>query len=100
MFRLLYWIVEEVRPDGSSSATGIYTSIHDLKEKGLRRIDGDANALRLSLVKVDSMKAPLGVWMADDARQLEADMQAYIETGEFTSSMVEDLLEAFSATTR
>jgi hypothetical protein len=83
MFRRLYWVVEEVEKTGRSQVTGVYTSIQDLIKHGLSCVDA-GNEIRLTLTKLDSSKPPLGVWSSPRFEGLEADMEEYVRTDEFT----------------
>lgn len=68
LFRRLYWVAEQVDPNGRSKVTGVYTSIQDLMGKGLRWCEEGpcAAKLRLTLVKPDSFNCPIGVWESPD----------------------------------
>ncbi len=97
MFRRLYWIVEQVATDGSSRVTGVYTSIQDLVGKGLNWSDGVAGrGLRLALVKPDTFDRPLGTWTGGTLAGIGADLQAYIQTHEFSEEEVSTLCAALS----
>ncbi|BBO23070.1 MAG: hypothetical protein QY327_08025 [Fimbriimonadaceae bacterium] len=99
MFRKLYWVTEQVEADGASKVTGVYTSIHDLVEKGIRWLGerGDGQHFRLSLVKLDSGKAPLGVWTSPEFPSLLHDLQAFVRTHEFTSEECQELFDTLIA---
>lgn len=84
MFRRLYWVVEEVESTGRSQVTGVYTSIQDLIKHGLAHVDS-GNEIRLTLTKLDSNKPPLGCWTSPRFENLEADMEEYVSTDEFTA---------------
>lgn len=86
-FRRIYWITEEFDAQGHSTATGIYTSVADLEEKGLRRIGADKGAgFRLSLVKLDSSGDVLGRWTAPGFEGLLDAIPAYVQSGEMSES--------------
>lgn len=95
-FRRLYWVTENVAEDGSSEVAGVYTSIPDLIEDGVRWCEGTKKqkAFRVSLVKLDSTKMPLGTWISPDYQGLSSDLEEYVKTQEFTSSECESLLDA------
>jgi hypothetical protein len=92
MFRRLYWVVEEVDKTGRSQVSGVYTSIQDLIKFGLGCVD-NGNEIRLTLTKLDSSKPPLGVWASPRFDNLEADMQEYIQTDEFSEEQCKSLCD-------
>lgn len=100
-FRKLYWVTEQLSGDGSSEIAGVYTSIPDLVERGIQWRDGieRRNALRLTLVALDSRKKPLGTWTLPKIDGMEQDLGEYIKTQEFTSTEVEDLVNALKGFT-
>ncbi|MBS1706650.1 MAG: hypothetical protein JST40_12315 [Armatimonadetes bacterium] len=100
MFRRIYWTVEEISTSGESMVTGIYTSIFDLYDRGFRRLNNPSNSLRLSLIKLDCAGKPLGCWTADQAKQMETDLRAYVESGEFDPNGVKELVAHFEATAK
>ena len=92
MFRHLYWVVEEGGGSAEFCVTGIYTSIHDLLETGIRWVHGGSK-MRLSLVKVDHSGPPLGTWLSPDFAGLDARLQEFVATQEFSVSEILDLQE-------
>ena len=90
MFRRLYWVVEEVEKSGRSQVSGVYTSIFDLIKHGLGCVD-EGNEIRLTLTKLDSNKPPLGVWTSPRFEGLEAELEEYIRTDEFTAEQCKSL---------
>ncbi len=84
-FRRIYWVTEQLDAQGRTEIGGVYTSIQDLLADGLRwNEDSTAtDGFRITLVKLDSSKKPLGSWSAPDFDGLEEDLQAYIKTKEF-----------------
>jgi hypothetical protein len=92
MFRRLYWVVEEVESSGHSQVTGVYTSIQDLIKHGLACVDA-GNEIRLTLTKLDSNKPPLGCWSSPRFSSLEADLEEYIRTDEFSEEQCKALSE-------
>lgn len=92
MFRRLYWVTEEVRPDGRSNVTGVYTSIPDLVHTGFRGRES-AKGLRLTLVKLDCSKAPLGIWESPSFEGLEEQLQQFVSTDEFSAEHCKLLVE-------
>lgn len=102
-FRKLYWVTEQLSSDGTSEVVGVFTSVYDLRAKGLRWDEGVArrDGFRLSLVKLDSLSKPLGVWTSPDFAGLRAALQEYVDSGEFDGTscdhLVEDLAKFASA---
>jgi len=92
MFRRLYWVVEEVEKAGHSQVIGVYTSIHDLIQRGLGCVDS-GNGIRLTLTKLDSTKPPLGAWTSPRFERLEIDLEEYVRTDEFTEDSCKALTE-------
>ena len=102
-FRRLYWVTEQIDEQGRSEVVGVYTSIPDLVEVGLRWDDGLSKraGYRLSLVKLDSKKKPLGSWESPDFDGLADDLEEYIKSKEFSrpdcEKLVVDLAEFLRA---
>ncbi len=93
-FRRLYWITEHVKSDGSTQASGVYTSVYDLIERGLpRHHDG----LRLSIAKVDSETDPIAAYVSPGFERLEDDLLTYVKTEEITEDQRQSLLRALRA---
>lgn len=84
MFRRLYWITEQTDPNGVFRATGVYTSIHDLVERGLRWIEPSGVGFRISLVKLDCRSDVLGSWVGPQFEGVADGLQPYVDTHEFT----------------
>ena len=85
-FRRIYWVTEQIDEKGESQVAGVYTSIPDLIDKGLRW-DSDIPfraGFRISLVKLDSIRKPLGTWTSPDFTGLDDSLKEYIGTGEFS----------------
>jgi len=84
-FRRIYWVTEQLGADGTSEIGGVYTSIQDLIDEGLRWNEGSdkKSGFRISLVKLDAKGRPLGTWMGPDFAGLEEDLEAYVKTKEF-----------------
>lgn len=93
-FRRIYWITEHVDADGSTRASGVYTSVYDLVERGLPR---HGQGLRLTLVKVDSDGDPLGSYASPTFDGLAEDLLGYAATDEVTADQRKGLLEALSS---
>lgn len=103
MFRRLYWVTEELSENGSSKVTGVYTSIPDLIRFGLRWTGEAAAGLRLTLVKLDCEKEPLGVFEPPRYERLEERLEDFIKTDEFSTEecrALVDSLQEFSAAVR
>lgn len=103
MFRKLYWVTEQLGENGISQVNGVFTSIPDLVRKGLKPREGDEMPrLRLSLVKLDSDKAPFGSWQSPEFEGIQAGLQQFVLTDEFSEdhcSMLISELEKFSHAT-
>ena len=95
MFRKLYWVTEELNKSGSQ-VTGTYTSIPDLIHHGLRWINGSTEGFRITLVKLDSGKEPLGTFESPAFDGLETRLEDFVRTEEFTAEQVQALREALS----
>ena len=74
MFRKLYWVVEEAEPTGYR-VTGVYTSIYDLVDTGIK-----AAAIRLTLTPLDRRDQPIGCWSSFD--NIQTDLAPLLEKGE------------------
>lgn len=95
MFRRLYWVTEDVKDDGSTSVHGVFTSIPDLIERDLKT-RSNGNSVRLNLVKLDCKGEPLRTWKASDFGGMEADLQPFIQTEEFSSEHCMLLVQALN----
>ena len=94
MFRKLYWVTEQIEPNGSSNVTGVYTSIPDLIRHGLRWTDHNGGGeFRLTLTKLDCVKSPLGVWTSPTFDGLEDSLQEFVRTDEFSQDHCKSLVE-------
>lgn len=93
-FRRLYWVTEQVATDGSSHVTGVYTSVPDLADHGLRYMANLGSGFRLSLVQLDSTNLPLGTWTAPAFEGIEDALKPYTVGDEITDEHRESLLEA------
>jgi hypothetical protein len=100
MFRKLYWVTEQTDPQGTYRATGVYTSIPDLIDQGLRWLEPAGNGFRISLVKLDGRGDPLGAWTAPDFTGLEEGLQDFVATGEFGIDECESLRMALTGFVR
>ena len=95
MFRRLYWVTEDVKADGSTSVHGVFTSIPDLIERDLKtRSKGEG--VRLNLVKLDCKGEPLRTWQSSDFDGMEADLEPFIKTEEFSSEHCALLVQALN----
>ena len=94
MFRKLYWVTELVHTDGRSQVTGIFTSIPDLINRGLKR--SEVRNVRLTLSKLDSSEPPIGVWTARDFAQIEDGLAEFVRTDEFSADHCRALVNFLS----
>ncbi|ARU42365.1 hypothetical protein CCB80_14890 [Armatimonadetes bacterium Uphvl-Ar1] len=94
-FRKLYWVTEQVGESGDSKVIGVFTSIHDIRTKGIKWNEecGHRAGFRVSLIKLDSSGMPLGSWIGPDFEGLPEDLQQFVATGEFDGPSI-DLLVA------
>lgn len=95
-FRKIYWVTEQLAEDGTSQVAGVYTSVADLVSRGTSYRDGvPGNAgFRLTLVQLDSTRAPLGSWTSPEFAGLEEAWEEYIASNELTLSELESLRAA------
>lgn len=95
-FRRIYWVTEQLDADGKGRVTGVFTSIPDLLDGGMRWESAvpAEEGYRLTLVKLDSCKMPLGTWQSPEFSGLEDDLQEYVKTGEFSPHDCELLVSA------
>lgn len=93
-FRKLYWVTEQIGTDGKSNVIGVYTSIHDLRVKGIKWVeDCDlTSAFRVSLIKLDSSKMPFGSWNGPEFSGMEEELQQFVQTGEFDEPSILQLV--------
>ncbi|MBI5707483.1 MAG: hypothetical protein HZC36_10910 [Armatimonadetes bacterium] len=94
MFRKLYWITEQADPAGAWRSTGVYTSIHDLVDHGLRFVGHHNGGFRITLVKLDCCKDVLGSWSAPQFEGLSEALGEYVGTGEFGVDEIHQLSQA------
>jgi hypothetical protein len=96
MFRKLYWVTEEVDDIGRAHVTGVFTSVPDLIDKGLKVAETSMPSdhfLRLTLVKLDSCGTPFGSWTSPTFTGLGEKLTEFVDTGEFTFDECRDLVE-------
>jgi hypothetical protein len=92
-FRRLYWVTEKLSKDGKSEVVGVYTSIPDLIDEGLVWFENHKHHhLRISLVKLDSSKAPLGCWHSPLFKGMHEDLGEYVITHDFTDEECRELV--------
>lgn len=96
MFRKLYFITEQTDSQGQFHATGVYTSIHDLIDSGLRWVEPAGSQFRISLVKLDSRSNVLCSWESPDFEGLETKIQQFVNTGEFGVEEMRSLRSALT----
>jgi hypothetical protein len=89
-FRKLYWVTEQLAENGQSSVVGVFTSMQDLRTKGLKWNEecDHASGFRVSLVKLDHTGMPLGDWSAPGFDGIESDLAEFVETGEMDEQSV------------
>ncbi len=92
MFRKLYWVTEQVKPDGSSQVTGVFTSIPNLVKEGFAC--NHLATMRLTLTKLDCQGGALGVWMGPSFAGLQDRLPEFIQTDEFSPEHCESLVDA------
>ncbi len=92
-FRRLYWVTEEIQSNGGSGVTGVFTSIPDLIKKGIGSRNGSAGRLRISLVKLDGVDGPLGIWEAPGFAGIDDALQNYVKTDEFSPDQCQSLVD-------
>lgn len=92
MFRKLYWVTEQVKPDGSSHVTGVFTSIPNLVKEGLAC--NHIRTMRLTLTKLDCVRGALGTWMGPEFTGLSNGLIEFIQSEEFSPEHCESLVEA------
>ena len=93
-FRRLYWVTEQIDESGTSEIAGVFTSIPDLVEEGIRwNVEIDKrHRFRVTLVKLDSPNKPFGSWVSPDFQGMQEDLREYIKTEEFTVPDCEGLV--------
>ena|SRR5579859_1722399 len=93
MFRRLYWVAEQVDNAGRSKVTGVYTSIQDLVQRGLRWCDGSngPGGYRLTMVKPDCFNCPLGMWESPRFEGMAKDLEEFVENDEYSREEVATL---------
>ena len=92
MFRKLYWVTEQVKPDGISHVTGVFTSIPNLVKEGLAC--NERSCMRLTLTKLDCEGGALGTWLGPDFNGLKDRLGEFVQTEEFSTDQCEALVEA------
>jgi hypothetical protein len=96
MFRRLYWVTEELGENGSR-VTGVYTSIPDLINRGLRWTGEPQSGFRISLIKLDCDREPLGTFVSPRYEGLEERLGDFIKTEEFSEEQRTALIEGLQA---
>ena len=92
MFRKLYWVTEQVLPDGNSQVTGVFTSIPNLVKGGFGC--KELGLLRLTLTKLDCEEGALGRWTGPDFSGLQERLTEFVRSDEFTPEQCESLVSA------
>lgn len=98
-FRRLYWVTEQLDESGCSEIAGVFTSIPDLVEEGIRWNDeiDKRHTFRVTLVKLDSRNKPFGSWTSPDFQGMKEDLAEYIKTEEFTIPDCKGLVDGLRA---
>jgi len=91
MFRKLYWVTEQVKPDGGSHVTGVFTSIPNLVKEGLAC--NHVSTMRLTLTKLDCVSGALGTWIGPRFDGLSNGLVEFVQTEEFTAEHCELLVD-------
>ena len=94
MFRKLYWVTESVDEQGRSSVNGVFTSVPDLIDQGLKDDATSGHTLRLTLLKLDCADAKFGSWTSPTFAGIGEKLTDFVNTGEFTFDECRDLVEA------
>jgi hypothetical protein len=97
MFRKLYWVTESVDEVGRSQVMGVFTSVPDLIEKGLKFAELETSPtrmLRLTLLKLDCSGSPFGSWTSPTFAGIGERLSEFVDTNEFTFDECRDLVEA------
>jgi len=95
-FRRIYWVTEQLDEAGKSEVTGVYTSIPDLVETGIKMKDYCAkrHGFRITLWALDTDSPPLLEICSPDFRDVEEKLKPFVQTGEITSEEAATLSEA------
>jgi len=75
----------------------VYTSVHDLTERGLRWIEPAGTGFKINLAKVDGRGDVLGTWSGPKFEGLENDLQAYVDTHEISVEECQNLRASLDA---
>ena len=94
MFRKLYWVTEQVMPDGRSQVTGVFTSIPNLVKGNFAC--SELGNLRLTLTKLDCEEGALGRWTGPDFHGLSERLGEFVRKEEFTAEQCESLISALT----
>lgn len=95
-FRRIYWVTEQLDEAGRSEVTGVYTSIPDLVETGIKMKDYCAkrHGLRITLWALDTDNPPLMEIRSPNFNDVEDKLNPFIHSGEITSEEAACLIEA------
>lgn len=91
IFRRVYWVVEQLGDRGSEVA-GVYTSIPDLLENGLRSVSGAT--IRVSAFELDKARGALCTWRTDSKHEAAEAFELLVEAGDFTHEEIARLCDA------
>ena len=87
-FRRIYWVTEKLFEDGHSEVAGVYTSIPDLIDVGLKSAGED---FRLNLCELDCPSSPLLSLEKAQFNTLIEKLSPMVKDGEFSSEDVSRL---------
>lgn len=95
-FRRIYWVTEQLDKEGRSEVTGVYTSIPDLVETGIKMKDfcKKKDGFRITLWALDTDNPPLLEICSPNFHDVEEKLTPFIQTGEITSEEAVRLAEA------
>ena len=95
-FRRIYWVTEQLDHDGSSQVAGVFTSIPDLLDGGLKWVDSikRRDGIRLNLIQLDNKEGPLGTWTSPGFQNLAEDLKQFVASGEYSSTECETLVDS------
>lgn len=93
-FRRVYWVTEQVDSEGFSTVAGVFTSVNDLMDHGLKGLEGcdKVAGFRITLVELDQV-GPLGTWASPDYKGFEEELQKYIATSEVAPHEAEAIIK-------
>ncbi len=95
-FRRIYWVTEQFDEAGKSHVTGVFTSVHDLIERGVgvREVSDKTSGYRVTLVELDSPNLPLCEFSSPTFPDVAAKLQPFVDSGELSIEEVARLCDA------